>query len=187
MSSSRRVEQAHASYPVAVDAENKLGAALGYAVVPTGIFVDENGAVRHLQAGDFTVSNEHTVTLIDRFLAGDADVLAELSVQSRPRVGRLEQELIDAKIRLASELLGRGNKDEALAELDRALELDPENFLIRKQRWNLRYPERFEPEVDYDWQDEQLAHELEAERRLREADCGPDGCVIPPRPSPSDA
>jgi hypothetical protein len=31
----------------------------------------------------------------------------------------------------------------ALNELDEALLLDPDNFLIRKQRWYLRFPEKF--------------------------------------------
>jgi len=172
------VERARATFPVAVDTENKLGGVLGYAVVPTGIFIDEKGAVRHVQAGDFSVRDENAVARVERFLAGDLDVLEELKVDSDVRLNPLEQELVDAKLRLASELLARGRQSEALAELDRALELDPDNYVIRKQRWNIRNPERFEPEIDWDWQKEQLARERETERQGRDA-CGPDGCPIP--------
>jgi hypothetical protein len=167
------------SYAVAVDAENKLGAIFGYGVVPNGIFVDEAGVLRHLSAGDFTVSNPQMLSQVDRFLAGDADVLAELTVDSQARLSRLEQELLDSKVRLASEMLATGRKEAALVELDRALELDPENFVIRKQRWLLRYPERFEGEIDFDWQDEQLAREREQEQLALGGECGPDGCPIP--------
>ena len=173
------VERAGATFAVAVDSENKLGALLGYTVVPTGVFVDEKGAVSHLQAGDFSVRDEQTVARVERFLTGDVDVLAELNVESSSRLEPLEQELVDAKVRLASELLARGGRDEALEALDRALELDPDNYLIRKQRWTIRNPERFQPEIDWDWQTEQLAREREAERQARETACGPDGCPIP--------
>ena len=173
------VERANATFTVAVDAENKLGALLGYTVVPTGVFVDEQGIVRHLQAGDFSARDDNTLARVDRFLAGDPEVLAELSVQSSSHLKPLEQELAGAKVRLASELLARGQQEDALAALDRALELDPDNYLIRKQRWTIRNPERFQPTIDWDWQKEELARERDAERRARETDCGPDGCPIP--------
>ena len=173
------VERANATFPVAVDAENKLGALLGYTVVPTGVFVDEQGIVRHLQAGDFSARDDDTIARVDRFLADNAYVLAELKVQSNNRLEPLEQELVDAKVRLASEFLARGQQEEALDALDRALELDAGNYLIRKQRWTIRNPERFQPTIDWDWQKEELARERNAERQARETACGPDGCPIP--------
>jgi tetratricopeptide (TPR) repeat protein len=173
------LERAGATFPAAVDGENKLGAQLGYTVVPTGVFIDENGAVRHLQAGDFSARDQGTLARVERFLAGERDILAGLTVQSSARLVPLVQELVDAKVRLANELLARGRTDDALEALDRALELDPDNFLIRKQRWTIRNPERFHPEIDWDWQNEQLAREREAERQAREAGCGLEGCPIP--------
>src|SRR5439155_284707 len=83
----------------------------------TGVFVDERGIVRHLQAGDFSARDDNTLARVDRFLAGDPEVLAELSVQSGSRLKPLEQELVDAKVRLASELLARGQQEDALAAL----------------------------------------------------------------------
>ena len=100
-------------------------------------------------------------------------------MESSSRLEPLAQELVDAKVSLASELLARGGRDEALEALDRALELDPDNYLIRKQRWTIRNPERFQPEIDCDWQTEQLTREREAERQARETACSPDGCPIP--------
>lgn len=179
------VERALASFPVAVDTANELGARLGYSVVPTGIFVDEEGTLRHLQAGDFSVNDAITRTRVERFLAGDSNVLEELTVEANVQPVALEQELIDAKLRLATELLASGRRDDALTELDCALELDPDNFVIRKQRWNIRYPERFEPEIDLDWQKHQLAREREAERQVREQACGSTGCPIAAAPPPA--
>jgi len=173
------VERAAATFPVAVDEANALGTALGYTFVSTGIFIDDHGAVRHLQVGDFDVRDEKTVALLERFLAGDVDVLAELNAKPAERPSPLEQELVDAKLRLAIELLEHERKEEALAELDRALELDPENNVIRKQRWYIRQPERFESEMDLDWQKGQLALERETEARPRQRDGGRAGCSIP--------
>ena len=172
------LERARATFPVAVDTANALGGLLGYTAVPTGIFIDEKGVVRHVQAGDFSVRDADALPRVERFLDGDIAVLDELRMNSDVRLQPLEQELVDAKVRLASELLARGQQSEALAELDRALELDPDNYVIRKQRWHIRTPERFDPEIDWDWQKEQLAHERNAEREAREA-CGPEGCPIP--------
>ncbi|RXI96730.1 hypothetical protein DS745_20990 [Anaerobacillus alkaliphilus] len=63
----------------------------------------------------------------------------------------------------------------ALRELDEALHYNPDIFLIRKQRWFIRYPEKFTPTIDIEWQQEQLQKE-----KLAEADdCGTEGCKIP--------
>ncbi len=51
-----------------------------------------------------------------------------------------------------------GRTGEALARWRQGLELDPGNYLIRKQIWAVENPERFyEGDVDYDWQQEQIA------------------------------
>lgn len=42
---------------------------------------------------------------------------------------------------------------------------------------NLRFPERFSPEIDFEWQKEQLTRE----RAEEAAACGPDGCALPQR------
>jgi len=53
--------------------------------------------------------------------------------------------------------LGRG--DEAVAAWKRALALDPANFVVRKQIWAHRHPERFWPTIDLDWQRAEMARE----------------------------
>lgn len=51
------------------------------------------------------------------------------------------------------------NREEALHWWRRALDLDPRNFTVRKQIWREEHPERFYPNIDTDWQKEQLARE----------------------------
>jgi tetratricopeptide (TPR) repeat protein len=65
--------------------------------------------------------------------------------------------------------LGRG--DEAVDAWRRALALDPANFVVRKQIWAHRHPDRFWPTIDLDWQGEEMARE-----RAGQSD-------LPPRPA----
>ena len=58
-------------------------------------------------------------------------------------------------------LYREGRIGEALARWRQGLDLDPDNYLIRKQIWAVENPERFyEGDVDYDWQREQVARGL---------------------------
>ena len=51
-----------------------------------------------------------------------------------------------------------GNVAEAVVEWRKGAELEPDNYIIRKQIWAVENPERFYTgDVDYDWQDEQEA------------------------------
>ncbi len=70
-----------------------------------------------------------------------------------------------ARFSLGSALLAIGKRDEALLRLREALRLDRENFLIRKQIWLIEHPEKFHPEIDWDWQRAQLRKEREQEKR----------------------
>jgi tetratricopeptide (TPR) repeat protein len=65
--------------------------------------------------------------------------------------------------------LGRG--DEALAAWKRALALDPANFVVRKQIWAHRHPDRFWPTIDFEWQQAEMAREQAGQSDL------------PPRPA----
>ena len=59
------------------------------------------------------------------------------------------------------ELYESGRIAEALTRWRQGLELNPDNYLIRKQIWAVENPERFyEGDVDYNWQREQFAKGL---------------------------
>jgi hypothetical protein len=98
-------------------------------------------------------------------------------------VNNIEKRLSETKFKLGMEYANNGKKEEALKELDESLFLDTDNFLIRKQRWYIRYPEKFSPIIDIEWQQEQLKKEKAQEALLKEGlACGPEGCVIPGTP-----
>lgn len=69
----------------------------------------------------------------------------------------------NAAFGLGTALHRLGRTTAALAAWGRALRLEPDNFVIRKQIWRMKYPEKFYPVIDYDWQQVQLAQEKAAE------------------------
>lgn len=119
------------------------------------------------------MENEDDVAVVDRFLAGRG--APTVPADSSPSgFDPLTTELVATHVRLGTVLLAQGQRDAALAELRRALALDPESFIVRKQIWAIEHPERFGPTIDFGWQKEQLA----AERAAEAAACGPAGCQI---------
>ncbi|RMG22330.1 MAG: tetratricopeptide repeat protein [Armatimonadetes bacterium] len=87
-----------------------------------------------------------------------ADALAPLK-----RAAELLPKSAPAQFSLGACLLALEKKDAALAQFRKALALDRENYVIRKQIWMIEHPEKFFPEIDWAWQREQLAKERKQE------------------------
>ena len=50
-----------------------------------------------------------------------------------------------------------GRVDEALVLWKQGVQLDPDNYIVRKQIWAVENPDRFyDGDVDYDWQRQQM-------------------------------
>ena len=148
-------------------------------MVPNGVLVDEEGTIRWAKFGGFSIDNPDDVAVVERFLAGDEP--GPSPEEDVPyTLGPLERELVATKLQLGRMLLDSGRKEEAVAAWRDALQLDPENFTIRKQIWAVEHPEKFFPTIDFAWQQEQLAQEREQE--IAEGVCGPDGCPLPRAP-----
>ncbi|MDP9315521.1 MAG: thioredoxin family protein [Chloroflexota bacterium] len=173
----RWVAAAGATFPTVVDGENRLAQLFDYKVVPNGIFLDETGVIRYRKVGGFSVANADDVDAIQRLIDGRADVIETSGSAVPDHLRATERELVETRTRLGAELFRRGAKGEAIAEWMAALRRDPENFTIRKQIWMAEHPERFQPTIDFGWQQEQLAREREAE--IAAGVCGPDGCPLP--------
>lgn len=170
-------EQAGATFPTVVDRENRLAQIYDYKLIPNGIFLDEHGIIRYRKFGGFTIENADDVNAIQRLIDGDVTQI-ELDVRDAPyHLSAIERERVETRMRFGAELFVRGAHDAAVAEWQQALHRDPGNLTIRKQIWMARYPEKFHPTIDFDWQKEQLAREREAE--IAAGICGPDGCPIP--------
>lgn len=75
------------------------------------------------------------------------------------RAGTLDPSDWSAPFALGTALWQQGRGSQALAAWRTALSLDPHNFTVRKQIWKVEHPERFYPDIDLAWQQEQLQRE----------------------------
>jgi hypothetical protein len=164
-----------------VDSENVLANLFGFKIVPNGIFIDKEGTIRLIKQG-FSVTKPEHIDAVEELINGTVEkvVLDDEYYNPTNNVTDVEKQLSQTKFKLGMEYAKNGKKDEALKELDGALLLDTDNFLIRKQRWYIRYPEKFSPTIDIEWQQGQLEKEKAEEALLKDGlECGPEGCIIP--------
>jgi hypothetical protein len=145
------VEGSGVTFPILLDRTSLLGQVLGFRVVPTGVFVDAGGTVRYRHHSDFDIADPRDRHNLDRFLAGAPVETIDENERMVPAALELFAEGV--------EKFDRGDRAQAIDSWRRALELDPDNFLIRSQIWVVEHPERFYPAVDRNWQEQQLLKE----------------------------
>lgn len=131
----------------------------------------------------FKLDNPENVEAVEQLIHKRVEKIELDSVARTASEPDLQQQLAQTKYKLGMEYAKQGRNDEALKELDDACLLDPDNFTIRKQRWYIRFPEKFTPVIQFEWQQGQLEKEQEEEERHRNQGlvCGPDGCFLPSR------
>jgi hypothetical protein len=88
---------------------------------------------------------------LDQFLAG-------APAKTIDREERMAPEALE-RFAEGVEQFDRGQRAAAIGSWRRALELDPDNFVIRSQIWAVEHPKHFYPAVDRDWQEQQLPKE----------------------------
>jgi hypothetical protein len=138
-------------FPVLLDRDSLFGRLLGFRIVPSGFFLDPGGVLRYRRNSDFDIADPRDRQNLERFLAGQA--IEPFDDEERMVPGALE---------LFAEgvgQFGQGHRDEAVLTWRRALQIDPDNFLIRSQIWTVEHPEHFYPVVDRNWQEQQLLRE----------------------------
>ena len=150
--------RAGARFTTLVDQGNLLSDLYGFKAVPNGFLIDEQGAVRFSQLGSFDIRRRETAEILERWVSGRGEALA---ADGPAGVLDTRHSEANAVFREGLELYESGRIAEALARWRQGLELNPDNYLIRKQIWAVENPEKFyEGDVDYDWQREQLARGL---------------------------
>jgi hypothetical protein len=145
------VEAAGVTFPVLLDPSSSLGRELGLRIVPAGCFVAADGTLVLRHADDFDVADPRVRANLEAFLEGRPVEPPEDGEAMEP--GALE------RFAQGVSAYAAGRRDEAITQWRAALELDPDNFLIRSQIWTAEHPERFWPVVDRDWQELQLLRE----------------------------
>ena len=146
------VEKAQAEYTVLVDKYDYLGEQFDFNYVPLTILFDEEG--RMVQgARPANIHNENQVSALEEWIKnGENSFLAASAMRSSGFASPEARKLFWQGVALLDE---DGRDEEALPVLKKALELDPDNWLIRKQIWAVEHPEKFyEGDIDTAWQRE---------------------------------
>ena len=136
-----------------VDEDNLLGELYGFKAIPNGLLIDEAGVLRHKIISAFDINLPDTADFLEQWLTSPSKDL-----ERKEFVGE-DVEEPGSSIALSHFRRGVALKrlDEAVAEWQKAVVLEPDNYLIRKQVWAAEHPEKFySGDVDYDWQGEQL-------------------------------
>jgi hypothetical protein len=145
------VQERDVSFPVLVDRTSQLGRQLGFRIVPSGALVDRDGTVVHRHVDDFDIADPRVRLSLDAFFEGRA-------LQPPPANDNMDPEALELFAHGVA-LFSHGSEGPALALWRRALEIDPDNFVIRSQIWAAEHPEHFYPVVDREWQRLQLLKE----------------------------
>jgi len=139
----RYLRAAGYTFTALIDATCELSRLWGMKSLPFAVLVDADGVVRaSLDRWD------------DAFLAETPKLIAKKAPKPLPDVP-VDRTSTQFEILLQSctNLLSRARKEDANVSLQKALELDPENRLVRKQMWAIAHPERFySGAIDLDWQ-----------------------------------
>lgn len=155
------VEKAGATYRALLDQQNMIGKAYNLKFVPVGILLDEEGKLARA-VSSVNIDDEKFHAEVTEWATTGAIPKAWIDAdkQSQPRALTANEQEADARFQLAIVLLSNNKKGDAIAELKKAFQLDPENWLIRKQLWAIETPEAFyDGNVDYGWQKAQMERE----------------------------
>ena len=148
------VEAAAIEFPVLIDQASRLAADFGFQVTPAGVFLDATGTVRYVHGSplqQFDVIDPRVQLNLDEFLGGAAPRAIEHEPGFRPEVR--------SAFATGAKQIAEGDAEAAVKTWREALDLDPDNFLIRSQIWAAENPDRFWPAVDREWQQAQLVRE----------------------------
>lgn len=148
------VQKAGGQFTTIVDEENLLGQLYGFNVVPNGFLIDEQGIVQYAKRGTFDIRRVEIASIIERWMAGPSlnkaldDAGAALGDEHSEAINLFREGLI---------LFREHDIDGAVEKWGHAIELEPGNYIIRKQIWAVQEPDRFySGNVDYAWQKEQM-------------------------------
>jgi hypothetical protein len=138
----RYAEATLGTFPTLVDEDNVLGDTFGLKAIPNALFVSAEGEVDGIVASSFDIRRPKSRELIERWLATSTPYGVPDA---------------DPDMKWSDEAL-RLFRAAAVELLNEAFPLEPDNYIIRKQLWAIEHPEKFYlDDVDFDWQDEQLA------------------------------
>ena len=150
------LERANATYTTLVDEGNLLSQMFGFKAVPNGLLIDEQGVLHYRKFGGFDIRNHEFASLLEEWAKNPSpEWLAERMQEDT--LGGPDHEAAIGHFQRGLEHYRNGNVEEALVEWKMGRDLEPDNWVVRKQIWAVEHPERFyDGEVDSAWQKEQI-------------------------------
>ncbi|MCH7800608.1 MAG: redoxin domain-containing protein [Chloroflexi bacterium] len=147
------VEKAKAEFPTVVDRENHLGQLYRFKAIPNGYLINEEGVVEYRRLGGFDIRQPETRRIVEEWI-GKAQ--GALESPDEDELGDAHDEA-NSLFRQGLDLYENGEVDQAMNLWRKGVELEPDNYIIRKQIWAVENPDRFyDDKVDFDWQREQM-------------------------------
>lgn len=144
------------TFPTLVDSTDVMARAFGLAAVPIAFFLGADGRLVEPPTSANPADDAQRSQIL-AWARGERERPGLERDARRPPADQPAVAAGQAWWRLASLALAEGRADDARAHLEKAFELDPANWLVRKQRWALDEPDRFyEGMIDTDWQKEQM-------------------------------
>ena len=148
------VDNAGATFETVVDRENILGQQYRFKAIPNGYLINSDGTVEYRRLGGFDIRRAETRQIVEDWIDRPAAPAAET-----PEVDAMgdEHDQANSLFRQGEAAYRTGDAARAIELWRRAVELEPDNFIIRKQIWALENPEKFyDSDVDYAWQCDQM-------------------------------
>ncbi|PZC47135.1 MAG: hypothetical protein DK302_000023 [Chloroflexi bacterium] len=146
------LQKAETTLTTLVDEKNVMGQLYGFKAIPNVYLINSDGKVEYIELGTFNIKEPNKRTLLQNWSSGKE--FRSLQVES------FEQsihEKANSLFVVGQQLLNDGKPQEAVEIWRKAISIDPNNYIIRKQIWAIENPDRFyKDKVDYPWQDAQL-------------------------------
>ncbi len=152
------VEKAGCTYPVLVDRDNLTGAYFGIKFVPYAVALNPDLTIA---AGPFRANIDDVgFRELCRGWVKQGRLPTEWETRLGTPLGSREVKALEC-LAEARRALAEGRTQDAAELLQRGYQLDPENWLIRKQMWVLEHPEKFytEEKPDRAWQQQRISDE----------------------------
>ena len=155
------VEAADATFPTVVDRNNLLSSIYGFKAIPNALFINELGVIQYLKYTGFDIRKPEFQRAADFWVT--TGQLPSDNATQEVDVTDSETNHTEA-VRLFHNGMKLYKDDKVKDAMDlwrKAVALEPDNYVIRKQIWAVENPEKFYVgNVDYDWQKEQMAKGL---------------------------
>ena len=148
--------KAGATFVSLIDQTNLLSGLLGFKAVPNGLLIDELGILNYRKYGGFEIRNSEYRGIVTSWIEGASPKWLANRMQKDEMGGAAHQKAI-LHFQTGVDYFNQGNISEALREWKLGRDLEPDNWVIRKQIWAVENPDKFyNEEVDYTWQQLQI-------------------------------